>query len=233
VANSVAVREDGLGVIALEAPVKTDAGSLLFFDANASDAASALLGSVTVGALPDMVTLSADGQFAVAANEGEPSDDFTVDPEGSISVVSLPGTVTAPAQGAVATADFNDFEEGGSKDLPDGVRVFGPNPAGDLPVSRNLEPEYITVDGGTAYVTLQEANSLAVVDLAPATVSAIVSLGTKDHGAPNAGLDASETPQPPVVERGAQRPRRNAHGRSSLRPTAIHRRADVAAASDS
>ncbi|TQK20831.1 YVTN family beta-propeller protein [Microbacterium sp. SLBN-154] len=190
VANSVAVRDDGLGVIALEAPVKTDPGSLLFFDANA--AGSTILGSVTVGALPDMVTISADGQYAVAANEGEPSDDFTIDPEGSISVVTLPAGVTAPGQGAVATADFRDFEAGGSLPLPEGVRVFGPNPAGDLPVSRNLEPEYITVDGATAYVTLQEANSLAVVDLASATVSAIVPLGTKDHGATGAGLDASD-----------------------------------------
>ena len=49
------------------------------------------------------------------------------------------------------------------------MRVFGPRPHGDdLPVSRNLEPEYIAIDGGTAYVALQEANAVAVVDLADA-----------------------------------------------------------------
>ncbi|MGO8608939.1 hypothetical protein ACC848_38910, partial [Rhizobium johnstonii] len=93
------VRGDGLGIIALENPVKTEPGSLIFFDADA--AASSILGKVTVGALPDMVTISKDGTYAVVAGEGEPADDFSVDPEGSVGVVSLPATKTAPAQGAV------------------------------------------------------------------------------------------------------------------------------------
>ena len=193
VANSVAVRADGLGVVAFEAPVKTDPGALVFFDANAQDAASAVLGTVTVGALPDMVTFSKDGAYAVVANEGEPADDFASDPEGSIGVVALPSTVAAPAQEAVRIATFHAFEAGGSKTLPEDVRVFGPAPHGDdLPISRNLEPEYITVDGGTAYATLQEANAVAVVDLATADVSDIWPLGFKDHGAEGYGLDASD-----------------------------------------
>lgn len=192
VANSVAIRADGLGVIAFEAPVKTDPGHLLFFDANAADAASAVLGQVTVGALPDMVTISADGTYAVVANEGEPADDFSVDPEGSIGIVTLPSTVTSPAQDAVRIADFHDFEEGGSKTLPAEVRVFGPQPEADLPVSRNLEPEYIAIDGGIAYAALQEANAVAVVDLAAAEVTDIWPLGFKDHSVEGNGLDASD-----------------------------------------
>ena len=172
VANSVAVRADGLGIIAFEAPVKTDPGHLVFFDANATDAASAVLGQVTVGALPDMVSISADGAYAVVANEGEPADDFSVDPEGSVSIVSLPKKAKLdkkpkiPTQKDVRTADFHAFEANGSKTLAADVRVFGPAPHGaDLPVSRNLEPEYIAIDGGTAYAALQEANAIAVVDL--------------------------------------------------------------------
>jgi len=156
VANSVAVRGDGLGIIAFEAPVKTDPGHLVFFDANATDAASAVLGQVTVGALPDMVSISADGAYAVVANEGEPADDFSVDPEGSVSIVSLPKKAKLdkkpkiPTQKDVRTADFHAFEANGSKTLAEDVRVFGPSPHGaDLPVSRNLEPEYIAIDGGT------------------------------------------------------------------------------------
>ncbi|MCW4456890.1 choice-of-anchor I family protein [Microbacterium sp. MPKO10] len=191
VANSIAIRDDGLGVIALEAERKTDAGSLLFFDAN-TGASATVLGSVRVGALPDMVTISADGSYAVVANEGEPSDDFTVDPEGSIGIVALPDSITAPTQDAVRTADFHDFESGGSKALDDDVRVFGPTPESDLPVSRNLEPEYIAVSGGTAYAALQEANAVAVVDLATASVTDIWFLGFKDHGAAGFGLDASD-----------------------------------------
>jgi len=193
VANSVAIRADGLGVIAFEAPEKTADGHLLFFDANAADAASAVLGRVTVGALPDMVSISADGGYAVVANEGEPADDFSTDPEGSVGIVTLPGDVSAPGQDAVRTADFHAFEVGGDEVLPEEVRIFGPQPHGDdLPVSRNLEPEYIAIDGGTAYAALQEANAVAVVDLASATVTDIWPLGFKDHSLPGNGIDPSD-----------------------------------------
>ena len=187
VANSVAVRDDGLGVIAFEAPVKTDPGTLVFFDANADE--PVILGSVTVGALPDMVALSADGTTAVVANEGEPADDFATDPEGSVAVVALPATVASPAQSDVRIADFHAFE---GDNLPAGVRVFGPTPEADYPVSRNLEPEYVTIDGATAYVSVQEANAIATVDLATATVTAITPLGFKDHALDANALDPSD-----------------------------------------
>ncbi len=193
VANSVAIRSDGLGVVAIESTTKTDPGHLVFFDATAGDAEAARLGEVTVGALPDMVTISSDGSYAVVANEGEPADDFSSDPEGSVGIVALPEALAAPAQSDVRTADFHDFEEGGAKTLPEGVRVFGPQPHGDdLPVSRNLEPEYVTVDGETAYVALQEANAVASVDLATAEVTEIWPLTAKDHGVAGSGLDPSD-----------------------------------------
>jgi 2',3'-cyclic-nucleotide 2'-phosphodiesterase (5'-nucleotidase family) len=126
------------------------------------------------------------------ANEGEPNDDFTVDPEGSVGIVSLPTALAAPTQGAVRIAGFAEFELGGSQTLDPLVRVFGPNPEADKPVSRNLEPEYIAVTGGTAYAALQEANAVAVIDLASATVTDIWPLGYKDHGVTGYGLDASD-----------------------------------------
>ncbi|WP_229055092.1 choice-of-anchor I family protein [Aeromicrobium sp. Leaf350] len=189
-ANSLAIRADGLIVAAIESPTKTDAGWLLFADAATLD----VLGTVQVGALPDMVTISPDGTRAVVANEGEPDDDFLVDPEGSVGVVDLPSTLAAPSQEAVRTATFHDFEEGGTKTLPEDVRVFGPTPEEGNPVSRNLEPEYVAIDpdGATAYVALQEANAVAVVDLATATVDEIWPLGFKDHSLPGQGLDPSD-----------------------------------------
>lgn len=191
VANSIAIRDDGLAAIAFQAVDKTAPGHVIFFDANATTPTE--LGRVTVGALPDNVVISADGAVALTANEGEPADDFSSDPEGSVSVIALPESVTAPAQADVRTADFHDFEADGSTTLPAGVRVFGPAPHGaDKPVSRNLEPEYITVDGGTAYVTLQEANAIAKVDIATAEVTEILPLGTKDHGVAGNGIDPSD-----------------------------------------
>ena len=171
--NSVDVRADGLAVATVEPATKTDAGTLLFFDAAAEQPVP--LGEVTVGALPDMVTITQDGAYALVANEGEPATDYSVDPEGSVSVVSLPETVTAATDADVRTADFRAYNAPGA--LPEGVRVFGPEGT----VAQNLEPEYITVQGGTAYVSLQENNALAVVDIATATVTDILPLGTVDH----------------------------------------------------
>ncbi|MDH6235548.1 choice-of-anchor I family protein [Cryobacterium sp. CG_9.6] len=190
-ANSVAVRGDGLGVMAIESPTKTDAGWLVFFDANA--AAASVLGAVEVGALPDMVSISPDGTYAVSANEGEPNDDFTVDPEGSVSIVTLPSDVSAPAQSVVRTANFNAFEVGGTKTLGADVRVFGPDLGGNR-VSTNLEPEYVAIDPNSlvAYVVLQEANAVAEVDLVTADITAVRSLGFQDHGIAGQGIDASD-----------------------------------------
>ncbi|MCH1868515.1 choice-of-anchor I family protein [Nocardioides sp. CFH 31398] len=187
-ANSVAVREDGLLAVALEAPVKTDPGWIAFADAESLD----WLGYVQVGALPDMVTITDDGERAVVANEGEPADDYSVDPEGSVAVVELPTGLTAPVQDDVRTADFHAFEQGGSRPLPSGVRVFGPEVGEGFRVSRNLEPEYVTTDGPTAYVALQENNAVAVVDLDGAEVTDLLPLEPVDHSAEGHGLDTSD-----------------------------------------
>lgn len=194
--NSVAVRSDGLGAIAVEAPVKTDRGSVVFFDANfaftATNGQGAILGTLDAGAQPDMVGMSPDGAYAVLANEGEPNIDYTVDPEGSVTVVALPtlGTVLMPA--AAQQANFHEFEAGGTKTLPAGVRIFAglPNPLNK--VSENLEPEYVTIQGTTAFVSLQENNAIAEVDLTTATVTAIRDLGLKDHGVAGNGMDPSD-----------------------------------------
>ena len=183
VANSVDVRGDGLAVVAVEAPDKTDAGWVALFDISGGEGVP--LGSVQVGSQPDMVTLTADGRRAIVANEGEPAEDYSVDPEGSISVIDLPRRAEAPVQSAVRTAGFHRFE--GDR-LPGGVRVYGGREdAGtgtpDFPVSEVLEPEYVVVSGRFAYVTLQEANALAKVDLGRARVVRVTSLGTIDRSA--------------------------------------------------
>ncbi|MFS0700882.1 choice-of-anchor I family protein, partial [Cellulomonas sp. 179-A 4D5 NHS] len=175
--NSVDVRADGLVVVAVQHATKTERGWVAFLDATSLG----VLGAVRVGAQPDKVAVSPDGAWAVTADEAEPADDYSVDPAGSVSVVALPSGVSAPAQEAVRTAGFTAFDTPGA--LPDGVRVFGPTGPGApaLLPSLNLEPEYVTVVGSTAYVTLQEANALATVDLDAATVTRITALGSQDH----------------------------------------------------
>ena len=180
--NSVAFK-GGLVVVAAEAATKTDPGKVVVFDA-----AGAFLAEATVGALPDMVTITPDGTKALVANEAEPNTAYTVDPEGSVSVVDL---TTAAAGGplTVQTIGFADFNVGGPRasDLPAGVRIYGPGAS----VAQDLEPEYIAVDpaGATAWVTLQENNAIAKLDLATNTVTSIAALGLKDHSLAGNGLD--------------------------------------------
>nr|BFE82183.1 hypothetical protein GCM10020093_047840 [Planobispora longispora] len=134
---------------------------------------------VTVGALPDMVTFTPDGRRVVVANEGEPEscEGKTADPEGSVSVVDV-------RRWTVRTAGFAAFDA--ARLRAEGVRISGPGAT----AARDLEPEYITVDRDTAYVTLQENNALAIVDLDRAAVRDIVPLGLKDWSA--SGMDASD-----------------------------------------
>ncbi len=180
-ANSVAVYGDTLAV-AIEAEDKTDPGKVVFY--NTTDFSK--LGEVTVGALPDMLVFTPDGSKVLVANEGEPNDDYDVDPEGSVSVIDLSAGV---ASASVTTAGFTGFN-GDEDDLRDqGIRIFGPGAS----AAQDLEPEYIAVspDGEKALVTLQEANAFAVLDIEDAEVSALVPLGFKDHRVLGNELDAS------------------------------------------
>ena len=184
--NSVAVRADGLAVANVEPADKTDEGSMLFFNANTGEE----LGRVLLGgSLPDMVGISADGKYAFSANEGEPAEDYSVDPEGSVSVVTLPDTVAAPTQDDVRVAGFRAWNEDGPETLHEDIRIFGPSHI-DGTVAQNLEPEYITEIDGKLYTTLQENNAVAVIDIETATVEEIFPLGFQDHS--EIPLDASD-----------------------------------------
>lgn len=183
--NSVAVHAGGVIAAAVENENKQAPGKVVFFDT-----AGTLLSSVTVGALPDMLTFTPDGLWVLVANEGEPLDycapGLANDPEGSVSVIDIRGGVVGLTQASVRTAGFTAFNGA----APAGIRIFGPNAT----VAQDLEPEYIAVspDSKTAWVTLQENNALALVDIASATVTSLVPLGTKDHSLPRNALDPSD-----------------------------------------
>lgn len=119
-ANSVAVK-NGIVAVAVEAADKTQPGSVLFLDANGTP-----LKSVKVGALPDMLTFTPDGKKILVANEGEPSDDYKVDPEGTISIIDISGGIASLTQAQVKSAGFAAFTP---QTLPAGVRIYGPAPA--------------------------------------------------------------------------------------------------------
>jgi hypothetical protein len=174
--NSVAVSPSGLVAAAIEAGAKTDPGKVLLIAPWGS-----VLASVAVGALPDMVTFTPNGRKLLVANEGEPDCYFDAlecpnphDPKGSVSIVD----VTSPGRPRVVTLDFENVQ------VPTDVRIYGPNAT----AAQDLEPEYIAVsaDSRTAYVTLQENNAIATIDLASARITAVRSLGFKDFNEPAA-----------------------------------------------
>ncbi|RZJ65438.1 MAG: T9SS type A sorting domain-containing protein [Flavobacterium sp.] len=145
---------------------------------------------VEAGVLPDMVTFSPDGTKVLTANEGQPNSDYTIDPEGSVSVIDVSAGLANVTQANVTTINFNAFDSQEAQLRSAGVRIFGPNAS----VSQDFEPEYITIsaDGQTAWVTLQENNAIAKIDLTTNTVTQIMPLGTKDHSIEGNGIDTSD-----------------------------------------
>lgn len=191
--QSVAAHK-GLGVAAVGGATVLDPGTAVFFDIRTGT----VVGTAPTGVLPDAVTWSDDGTTVVVANEGEPrcvtgpertpTTDPTLaeNPEGSIT------TIRVEKNGRRLTATqigFGAYDDDLAALQAAGVRV-GTWPGST--VAQDLEPEYPTIVGRTAYVTLQENNAVAVVDLRRAEVTAIVPLGLKDHRLPENALDASD-----------------------------------------
>lgn len=173
--NSVAVSGRRVAV-AVEAAVKTDPGRVVFLNARTL----AYRGQVTVGALPDMLTFTPDGDYLLVANEGEPNEDYSIDPEGSVSVVDLRNGIRAAT---VRTADFSAYVGQEEQLRAAGIRIFGRQANGaPSTAAQDFEPEYVAVAGPRAYVTLQENNAVAVVNIGQARIEAVRPLGFKDHG---------------------------------------------------
>ena len=179
--NSVAV-QNGIVAIAVQAKNKTDAGLVVFF--NAKDLS--FMSKVAVGSLPDMLTFSPNGKTVLVANEAEPNDDYSIDPEGSVSIIDIQDI----KQPKASIADFRAWNSQKADLMAKGVRIFGPNAT----VAQDLEPEYITISGDskTAWVTLQENNAIARIDIAQQKVTDIYPLGYKDHGVMGNELDVSD-----------------------------------------
>lgn len=121
--------------------------------------------SANVGNLPDMVTF-VDDRTLVSANEGEPADDYTTDAEGSVSIIELAKDKTVQT---VTTLGFANV------DLDGEVRIKP-----DSTAAEDLEPEYVAVNesGTKAWVSLQENNAVAIVDLQEKSIEKVKSLGT-------------------------------------------------------
>jgi hypothetical protein len=179
-ANSVATYNGKLAV-AMESTVnKQSTGKVVVFETSNY----ALVTEITVGALPDMITYSPDGKFILTANEGEPNDDYSQDPDGTVSIIDVASNYT------VTTLSFASFSSQLATLKTKGFRIASPtnNFAADI------EPEYITVfaDSKTAWVTLQENNGVAKIDLITKKITEIFPLGYKDYSLAENAIDISD-----------------------------------------
>jgi uncharacterized protein len=187
--NSVAVNKGILAIgyaVVKDTILAQDTGRVSLY--NSSTAAH--IKTVKVGFLPDMITFTPDGSKLLTANEGEPNSygqATSFDPEGSVSIIDMS---KGAAEATVQQASFTSYNGQEATLRSQGVRIYGPGAS----AAKDFEPEYITFsnDGKLAYVTLQENNALAVLDIAEAKFTSLLPLGLKNHNTAGNGLDASD-----------------------------------------
>lgn len=187
--NSVAC-QNGIVAVAVQASPKTDNGSVVLLDTNGT-----LLKTLAAGALPDMITFTPDGKYVLTANEGEPNDAYTIDPEGSVTIVDM---TSGAANATSSQATFTSFNPNKAALQLQGVRIFGYN---NPTVAQDVEPEYIAINktSDTAYIGLQENNAVAVMHIPSKTIVALLPLGYADHSAAGMGIDGSDRNPEPLI----------------------------------
>ena len=182
--NSVAVR-GGIIAVTYDNVTAGTGGYLVLFDT----ATGTLQRTIQVGATPDQVVFTPDGSRILIANEAEAVSNASNAP-GSISIIDVSGgAAAATIQSTISFAGLN----GGEAALRSaGLPIFAGQQAGN-----DIEPEYITVspDGTRAYVTLQEVNGVAVIDLTNTALTApiaILPLGYVDRNLAGNQFDPSD-----------------------------------------
>lgn len=190
--TSVAVSADGTKLAAaVQAEGYADNGRVAVFTCNA-DGTLTFEQAYETGVQPDMVTFTPDDSRILTANEGEPREgyaDGAVDPAGSVTVITV-------ADGTAVNVDFTAYDSNEERQkLVDAGIVMKK----DTVPSEDLEPEYIAAGNDTAYVTLQEANAIAVIDLGSLKVTGIYSAGYEDYSTTAVDIDKKDEAYNPAV----------------------------------
>ena len=147
--------------------------------------------SYEAGVQPDMITFADNGNLILSANEGEPregyKDDMSNDPKGSVTIVDT-------KTNTVTHAGFDNFT---AEELLQNQVLLGKVKNKTISPSTDLEPEYISVSPAQdkAYITLQEANAIAELDLHTKTITKVKGLGLKDLSKEENAIDLQEDGQ--------------------------------------
>lgn len=190
--NSVAVH-NGIAAMAFESTLRSNPGVVKLFDTSTR---SLLAGtnSFIVGSLPDMLIFTPDGRKLLVANEGTPNFVPTVNGVGGINDYGTRIGTTVPRQYGYATAAQQaqrdpagsvSFIDMAARTVSATATLLGVPQTGSHIRSKtgmDFEPEYIAINaaGTKAYVSLQEANAMGVLDIQSATFEKIIGLGAKD-----------------------------------------------------
>jgi hypothetical protein len=173
--NSVAIRGH-IAAFAVESMVdRRNAGMVLLYDTRTR---MPINRGIPVGSLPDMLTFTPNGEKLLVANEGTPNliadepYDLLTDPAGTVSIIDM------RRRRVIASPTFKQAKLIGSPRLSAGM---------------DFEPEYITVNprGTLAYVALQEANAMAVLDLITQQFTKVIDLGLKDFSLADNGFGSN------------------------------------------
>lgn len=183
--TSVAVSPDGkLVAVAVQAESYSANGRAVVFLCN-EDGTLEFYKSIETGVQPDMITFTPDGTKILTANEGEPREGYTeesVDPMGTVTVVNT-GDYNA------VTVDFTKYDDAQSRQsLADKNVIIKKNTAPSV----DFEPEYIAVSDEFAYVSLQEANAVAVLDLNSLNFKDVYSVGFEDYSFTPVDIDKKD-----------------------------------------
>ena len=182
--TSVAVRN---GIVAVASPNANEQlnGSVVFFNTLGQ-----FQKQVTVGVLPDMITFSPDGTKVLTANEGQPNTAYTIDPEGSVSIIDVSGGIANLTQANVNTLSFAGFNTNEAAIIASGVRKVKSTST----LAQDLEPEYITISPNSqkAWIVAQENNAIIELNLVNITLGSIWALGSKDISLLGNGMDISD-----------------------------------------
>ncbi|MCX7370639.1 MAG: choice-of-anchor I family protein [Alphaproteobacteria bacterium] len=185
--NSIALSGNTLAV-SFDGPTAGSNGAVALFDVATAGTGATWRATASVGAVPDMLVFTPDGSTILAAIEGEPSTGYAVDPAGGLALINA-------TTGAQTFFGFSDFDAQAATLRSQGVKLtyglHGTAGASAAP-SLDLEPEYITISGNRAYVTLQEANAIGIFDLGTQSWVSILPLGLINHSLAGNGIDTSD-----------------------------------------
>lgn len=181
--TSVAVSPDGKRLaVAIQAENYADKGVAALFSC-AQDGSLTLLSDVRVGVQPDMI-LFADNSTILTADEGEPREGANgIDPKGSVSIVKIGQDNSLTANSVF----FDSFDEKRDELTAKGVLIQK-----NTQPSTDFEPEYIAVSGNTAYISLQEANAIAVLNMTAGNFTGVYPLGFQDYGKTKVDLQKND-----------------------------------------